>query len=302
MTASIPTSAAFVVPLRALPPSADLTESVTDTIRTVTDSLSSLEVTATTSGGTPQVLGILRSPPDFTGAANRCTAWPMSDDLTEDLLIFARPSNSVSGPSLATGMSGDPANAGGDHEAVTTLPMAETEVGVAIKPTSLAAMAEYIENICRTGTGPGTSGPERDFIGATNSEFAQPEKSGESRVAGALAASSPQLSAPLEPAGVEVGFGQAPEINSVCVGSVCVNGCASSRPDAQGSMSAAVPNPDGLDKPACLFRGPDNRAPFMSRSVALASSMNTTASRTLAASAIDPSTLSDIETSTSVNR
>lgn len=55
------------------------------------------------------------------------------------------------GPSLATGMSRDPANAGGEHEAVihTSLSFEEFDPG--------------------TGTSPGACGSERERVGATNS-------------------------------------------------------------------------------------------------------------------------------------
>lgn len=53
-----------------------------------------------------------------------------------------------------------------------------------------------------------------DAAAVINSSIAEPEKSGESKAASARAASSPQLRAPVEPAAVEVGCGQAPEFSS----------------------------------------------------------------------------------------
>jgi hypothetical protein len=59
---------------------------------------------------------------------------------------------SVSGPSLATGMSRDQANAGGSHEVATAL------------------LSEPCESFCReAGTSPGACSSERDEFGATNS-------------------------------------------------------------------------------------------------------------------------------------
>lgn len=78
------------------------------------------------------------------------------------------------GPSLATGMSGDSANAGGEHEEVTPLSFGTRGKSAVCESTSLIAADLNVEK-CRTGTGPGASGPERDIFGALKSACASLE-------------------------------------------------------------------------------------------------------------------------------
>lgn len=72
------------------------------------------------------------------------------------------------GPSSVTGRSVDRPNAGGEHEEVAPLELNRDEKSAACESTSLIAADEFVDT-CRTGTGPGASGPERDFFGAAHS-------------------------------------------------------------------------------------------------------------------------------------
>ena len=84
------------------------------------------------------------------------------------------------GPSLATGMSSDSANVGGDHEEVVGLSEntdIDKKAATAFEPTSLIARVA-IDERKRTGTAPGASGPERDIFGAPNSESGACEGNG----------------------------------------------------------------------------------------------------------------------------
>jgi hypothetical protein len=81
------------------------------------------------------------------------------------------------GPSLATGMSGDPANAGGEHEEVAKLSHSHSALGSGsvFETTSLVADAAKLDEIEHSGTAPGACGPERDIFGAANSELCSPD-------------------------------------------------------------------------------------------------------------------------------
>lgn len=70
----------------------------------------------------------------------------------------------VPGPSLATGKASEAANTGGDHEAVT--PLSNGSVETSAPFTSSLARADVYLDRPRTGTAPGSSGPERDVFGA----------------------------------------------------------------------------------------------------------------------------------------
>jgi len=75
------------------------------------------------------------------------------------------------GPSLATGMSSDPANVGGEHEEVAQDPLEKLEgTGGNVETTSLTAVgAKSFDERKHSGTAPGASGPEREVFGAPNS-------------------------------------------------------------------------------------------------------------------------------------
>lgn len=72
------------------------------------------------------------------------------------------------GPSLATGMSRDPANAGGEHEEVAHSPCNFIEGNDGIETTSLTVVEANRIDEEHSGTAPGASGPERDIFGALN--------------------------------------------------------------------------------------------------------------------------------------
>lgn len=80
---------------------------------------------------------------------------------------------------------------------------------------------------------------------AINSSFARPEKSGESTAASAWVSSSPQLRAPVEPAAVEVGCGQAPDVNSTPMHPPVSVNC--DKAPAASLFSSADPGPCGFD-------------------------------------------------------
>jgi hypothetical protein len=79
------------------------------------------------------------------------------------------------GPSLATGMSSDSANEGGEHEEVAKLSLDLIENVGGIETTSLTAACVNVDERKRSGTDPAVRGPEHDIFGATNSELSSPD-------------------------------------------------------------------------------------------------------------------------------
>jgi hypothetical protein len=76
------------------------------------------------------------------------------------------------GPSLATGMSRDPANVGGEHEEVAEL-LENTDrwkAAGALETTSLTASAAIFDDK-HTGTAPGAGRPDCDCLGSPNSSL-----------------------------------------------------------------------------------------------------------------------------------
>lgn len=88
-----------------------------------------------------------------------CSGVVTAVDAPAPVSAAAVTSNSDSRPSLATGMSSDPANSGGEHEAVTALPIEHDRFCIELE----------------TGTSPGACGTERGRVGAANSELSSPD-------------------------------------------------------------------------------------------------------------------------------